>query len=302
MPSSAPLPQLPSSTISPPFLSLPDVIRERIYRYVLIIDVHPSSPWITPLPSYRQTARYLPNVPPKPDDNLDNVSKRVRKKRRRRLRAWEQVKETMRAPIPPSSLALLETCRTILLEAFHIWYKHNAFNFRRAEDVYAFLTSISRARAIEVRSIRLDLPCPDWDHAKAAYALKGLIRLERLVFVYNEVLRTYHVTDNWNGIGCPKIISQLRGLQEVTFVDPDHGRWTYELLGRGLRLGMSEGVRLRMEVLRGKMMAEGKKPRPAPPMVDLFGRLKVKDQSAKDTATWAWEENLSYAPEVHGDS
>ncbi|KAL9022689.1 MAG: hypothetical protein Q9185_000118 [Variospora sp. 1 TL-2023] len=298
---------MPSSTIPTSFLSLPDVIRERIYHYVLTIDVPSSSPWITPLPPSRRTAHYLPNVPAKPDADLVHVSKRVRKKRRRRLRAWEQVKESMRAPTPPSSLAIIETCRTILLEAFHIWYKHNTFNFRRADDLYAFLASISRARAIEVRSIRLDLPPRDWADAKAKNALRGLVRLERLVFVYTDLLRVYHARDSLKTIGFPKIISQLRGLREVTFMDPNSSELVQEWVDRGFPAGfpagMSEGVRLRMEELGRKMVAEGEKPRlPAPPMVDLFARLKVKDQSKKDTASWAWKENLSYAPEVDGAS
>lgn len=47
-----------------PFLSLPDVIRERIYFFVLTPDLDPRTPWITPLPILRHTPKKLPSASP----------------------------------------------------------------------------------------------------------------------------------------------------------------------------------------------------------------------------------------------
>ncbi|KAL8722971.1 MAG: hypothetical protein Q9225_000664 [Loekoesia sp. 1 TL-2023] len=292
--SSSPPSQAPTSKTSTarPFLSLPDVIRERIYFFVLTVDVDPRTPWITPLPSSRYTPKHLPLYPPEPDCNLHNVSGSVRKKRRRRMRAWEIA---ARAAAPASCLAILVTCRTILLEAFHLWYRNNTLNFAASEDLRDFLASIGPVRANEIRSIRLDLPALDWDDPKAGYGLGRLLGLEKLIFVYND----YSPGDTKpKNIPYPKIISRLRGLQQVAFVDPEDPKPMPMLWG--LHYGMTKCVRIRMDELREKMVAKRKKPRCAPPMVDLFNRLRIVDQKRKGTDAWEWEEGLSYAPEIDG--
>lgn len=283
----------------------------RIYYFTLVVeDVDPLDewdPWITPLPPSRRIPKHLPGLPPKPDSNLENVSKRVRKKRRRRLRAWEQCKSDITTQVQaaapsPRSLALLQTCRTILLEAFHIWYRYNTLNFRHAHDLYDFLVSIGRARANEIRSIRLDLPIREWDNsAKAKYALERLAGLESLTFIYNDtVTKSNNFYYNVNNIPYPKIISQLRGLKEVTFKDPEVEDSVLRYWDdRGYMKGMSKGVRTRMEELASKMTGKSKRPRDGPPMVDLFNRSKLKEQSRKDVAGLRWEEDLSYAPEIN---
>ncbi len=251
------------------FLTLPDVIRERIYYFTLVVEeVDPRGefdPWVTPLPPSRRIPKHLPGLPPKPDSTLENVSKRVRKKRRRRLRAWEQRKrdittQAQGAAASPRSLALLQTCRTILLEAFHIWYKYNTLNFCHSDDLYDFLVAIGRARANEIRSIRLDLPSSEWDYSpKAKYALEGLVKLESLTFIYNDMLSSYIGLHSVHNIGYPKIISQLRGLKEVKFKDPETDDGQKRLWeARGYKMGMSVGVRARMEELGGKMIGKRK--------------------------------------------
>lgn len=303
MPAPRPILQSTCPANPRPFLSLPDVIRERIYYYVLLVEVDLLAPWVTPLPTFKQTPRCLPGLPPEPDRNLDGVSKRVRKKRRRRTRAWEQIKQDItvqvQAAAPPSCLALLETCRTILLEAFHLWYKYNTLNFTSSENLYSFLVSVGRARANEIRSIRLDLPAREWDDPKARRALGRLLRLGKLIFIYNNISPLYDIHSNISCIGYPKIINQLKGLQDVTFADPEQDRYRARQWG-GLKFGMTEGVRRRMEQLREKMMEERKKAMPPSPMVDLFSRLKPKDQVRNDTVCWGWEGGLSYAPEADG--
>ena len=110
------------------------------------------------------------------------------------MRQFESI-ENERAAIahaaPRGCLAILATCRTILLEAFHTWYKNNTFNFARSQDIVSFLTSISGARANEIRAVRLDLSWEDWNDGKAGHALSRLRRLESLVFVYNNRLCRY---------------------------------------------------------------------------------------------------------------
>ncbi|KAL8835624.1 MAG: hypothetical protein Q9170_003241 [Blastenia crenularia] len=279
-----------------PFLSLPDVIRERIYFFVLTIDVDPRAPWITPLPSSRLIPKHLPGLPTEPDCNLDHVSKSVRKKRRRRMRAFESIKQeaiiAAQAAAPPACLAILATCRTILLEAFHLWYKHNTLNFSRSKDLYDFLGSIGRVRASEIRNIRLDIPGEEWEDPKAVFVLGQLLRLERLIFIYN----SYGPKDTKpQNIGYPRIISHLRGLQQVSFLDPESPRTTLW----GQKEGMSRCVQERMDELREKMLARRKKPRLEPPMMDLFNRLRMMDQEKKNASGRKWEEALSYAPEIH---
>ncbi|KAL8944697.1 MAG: hypothetical protein Q9216_000265 [Gyalolechia sp. 2 TL-2023] len=299
-PSLPPLSALTSgSPNARPFLTLPDVIRERIYFFVLTVEVDPCAPWITPLPSSRQVPKHLPGLPPEPDGNLTNVSLSVRKKRRRIMRAFERAKReaivAARAVAPSSCLAILATCRTVLLEAFHLWYKINTLNFSTSEDLNSFCASIGRVRANEIRSIRLDLPARDWDHAKATHVLGSLLRLETLVFVYNDYSPSYPTKPQL--IACPKIISHLRGLQNVTFSDPEKPTTT----PWGRVQGMTPCVRSRMDALREKMMAKRKRPKLAPPMMDLFNRLRIVDQKRNGTASWCWEEKFSYAPEIDGD-
>ncbi|KAL8729530.1 MAG: hypothetical protein Q9181_004975 [Wetmoreana brouardii] len=284
-----------------PFLSLPDVIRERICYFVLTPYLDPNHPWITPLPRHRQIPRNLQPLPMlEPNYDLNHPSKSVRKKQRRRIRAYERIKEeayaAARAVAPNTCLAILATCRTILLEAFHIFYKNNTFNFTRSEDLTEFLTSIGRVRANEIRSVRLELPGQDWADTKAQFALSRLLRLEKLIFVYNCLVSPFLTKPQL--ISYPEIISHLRGLRDVTFVDPE----TTEIDWYGLRPGMTPPVRLRMDELRLKMMTATKKPRQMPPMMDLFGRLRAKDQTKKDMEGWKWEEGLSYAPEIDGDN
>ncbi|KAI4243595.1 MAG: hypothetical protein L6R40_003419 [Gallowayella cf. fulva] len=294
----------PDPARSPPaprsFLFLPDVIRERIYSFLLTADVDPSTPWLTPLPVLWHLHQKLPTMPSEPNRDLAMVSKSVRKKRRRIIRAYEQVEkeraEVIQA-VPHSRLAILATCRTILLETFHLYYKNNTFNFSRAHDLVEFNRSIGRVRANEIRSIRLDLPLEDWDNTKARQVLGGWLRLEKLVFVYNESVFGY-MSPNY--ISYPKVISHLQGLRDVTFVDPPSPLAVR--YGVQVRLGMGASQRMRMDQLREMMMAKRKHPRPMPPMMDLFSRLRIADRGKKDHAAWTWNEDTAYAPDIEKES
>ncbi|KAI4197278.1 MAG: hypothetical protein LQ350_006005 [Teloschistes chrysophthalmus] len=284
-----------SSSAPRPFLSLPDVIRERIYFFVLGPDNNSQTSWITPLPVFRHMPKNLA-LPPEPIHDLIWVSKSVRKKRRRRLRVYDKVREeaiaAARRVAPDTCLAILATCRTILLEAWHIFYGCNTFNFSLAEDLTLFLQSIGSVRANEIRSVRLDLPPEDWDDLKAKHALGRLLRLESLEFVYNAYLSPFLISERF--IPLPKIISQLRGLQSVRFVNPEDPKT--DVLG--WKQGMTESVSNRMDELKSRMTGKAKRPRALPPMMDLFGRLKTREQQEKSSKVWKWEEGLSYAPDL----
>ncbi|KAI4108409.1 MAG: hypothetical protein LQ339_002311 [Xanthoria mediterranea] len=292
MASSVSSPQALTQSNCRPFLSLPDVIRERIYDFVLTIDVDPTAPWITPLPTPRRL--HLPVLPREPNRDLLMASKSVRKKRRRKISQFESV-ETERAMIlraaPHSCLAILATCRTILLEAFHIWYKNNTFNFARSWDVFSFLTSINSVRPNEIRAVRLDLLWEDYDDSKAGQALRRLLRLETVIFVY----RSHSF--NPSGlqlISYPRIMSHLQGLRDVTFVDPPSSGRSVQ----GMVWGMGKSHRLKLDQLREKMMVTKKNTRRVPPMMDLFSRLRQLNQSESDCACWKWNEDSAYAPEI----
>ncbi|KAL8768890.1 MAG: hypothetical protein Q9209_004944 [Squamulea sp. 1 TL-2023] len=224
------------------------------------------------------------------------ASKSVRKKRRRLIRRYQSI-ETARAAIireaPKGCLAILATCRTILLEAFHLWYKNNTLNFASAQDLVAFLTSIGRVRAYEIRAVRLDIPAYEWDDPKARTALSRLLRLETVIFVYNDRIRNYTSPKH---IGYPWIICNLQGLREVTFVDPPSSITSVA----GAKQGMGHGQKLRMDQLRERMLSKRKHPRHLPPMMDLFSRLTALDHSKNEHARWKWNEESAYAPEVDG--
>ncbi|KAL8661173.1 MAG: hypothetical protein Q9202_005830 [Teloschistes flavicans] len=228
--------------------------------------------------------------------DLCSVSKSVRKKRRRKMRAYDKLRDeaiaTARTAAPDTCLAILATCHTILLEAFHIFYKFNTFNFSLAKDVTQFLQSIGSVRANEIRSVRLDLPPEDWDDLKATYALGRLLRLEKLEFVYNAYISPFHTSKNF--ISLPRIISHLRGLESVSFVDPENPKT--DVLG--WKQGMTETVSIRMDELKIRMTERVKRPKALPPMMDLFGRLRTREQREKGSGVQKWEEGLSYAPDL----
>ncbi|KAL8710061.1 MAG: hypothetical protein Q9220_005332 [cf. Caloplaca sp. 1 TL-2023] len=266
-----------------PFLSLPDVIRERICYFVLVVKVDPVSPWITPLPLFQHKSTLFPDA----GSDLKSVESEHQRA--------EAVQATVRAA-PDSSLAILATCRTILLESFHLWYKYNLLNFSSAKDLCEFLYSVSRARANEIRSIRLDLPEEDFNHGKCAFALSRLLALENLTFVWNDY-KPYWLL-NASLMPYPKAISNLRGLRTVTFVDPVNPKPN----AIGQEQGMVDSVKKRMHGLGVKMMTKRKHPKALPPMMDLFSRLKTEDQTKKDRALWNWQEKTAYAPEMNAES
>ncbi len=278
----------PPTTGARPFLSIPDVIRERIYAYVLTVNVPNSAPWIIPLPSLSHARnKALATLPtpnkPVPLGELTAKKKKDRAKKEATLRAREsEVLHNLQPPPASSCLAILATCRTVLLEAFHLWYQHNTLNFARAEDLYMFLRSISTARANEIRSLRLDLPYVEWSHPQAKFALGRLLKLERLIFIgpvgVSGGLHWY----NDFGFSLPDIIKNLRGLREI------------ELLACE---GQSDRILELIEEFKRRLMRPRLDRRKPPNMVDLFGKMKMGKQTSMREPQGLDEES-GYAPDM----
>ena len=235
------------------------MIRERIYAYVLTVDVPDAAPWISPLPALSHARNKILSTlskheEPIPIDRLTAKRKkdRLRKEADHAAREKEAL-DNIQLPAASSCLAILATCRQILLEAFHLWYKHNTLNFRRSEDLYTFLLSIGSVRANEIRSLRLDLPREDWYHPQAKFALGRLLRLENLMIASTRDSHLMAFSSSW----VPRLVKDLRGLKDVQVVT-------------------SEGRSDMKWEMKGKLMSPRLGTRKAPEMVDLFGRLRMK--------------------------
>ena len=214
-----------------PFLTLPSEIRERIYAYVLTVNVDNAEPWITPL---SQELRAMPGT--------------------------------------ISCLEILGTCRQILREAFHIYYKMNTFNFNHPDHLHDFLRAIGSVRANEIRSIRCSFRLAVRENTVARYALSRLMRLEKLAFQYNAERPDDHNIPHWQNIiiqqdfCSAKEFAKISGLHEVIFImmnDDEPGRLDIE----------------RMETYRDRMIKlSPKRQKPPPHTVDLFAGLKRRKQ------------------------
>ena len=68
------------------------------------------------------------------------------------LQMWDP-RYTVNEGEVPSSLAILETCRQIYLEAFHIFYRYNLLHFHTTDDMKFCLKSMGHARRQQVRSV-----------------------------------------------------------------------------------------------------------------------------------------------------
>lgn len=130
----------------------------------------------------------------------------------------------------PSALALLQTCRQIYREARGVFYHENALHLRHC-DLPSFVTSLSLARQVHIRSLRLNAEpasigsshrySPAW--LESLLLLPGLRRL-RLDFTNSSAFNAfYDFTDE-----------RLR-LQVQAQIDPPKGRLEANLLQlRGL--------------------------------------------------------------------
>ena len=160
---------------------------------------------------------------------------------------------------PASCLAILATCRQLLLESFHIYYSQNMLNFKSASDLYGFMTSVSYARRAEIISVRCSFSLASKGLARERVTLRRLPRLRKLAFILP-------VSDGepWNH--CRTAFAKFSGVSEVTIIqDGTPSTWPISV--------------------REKYIKQLTKPRPPgehrlPPIVDLFARLKTRKAKA----------------------
>lgn len=178
--------KVPASKPSSPFLALPAEVRNQIYELVLT-DENPSvfnyqlyygsKIWadgrISPKYEFLGKPRHLDFLTPH-----------------------------------PTRLALLQTCRQIYGEAYHIYYATHTFEFAYPEDLRLFLKTIGRKRRREIVSLGLSLE--DLDHERKPRflpLLKDCINLRRLRLAIGSFYPS-------NGLGL-EALGELRGLREV---------------------------------------------------------------------------------------
>ena len=125
---------------------LPGEVRNMIYEHLLIFP--PSQP-----------TRYL-RVPSDTNTDSDISSAKVA--------TVTSVSEAASADLPPLALgqqsrsakvsyvAILQTCRQMNREAYHIFYANNAFHFTSAPDLINFLIGIGRLRRAELTALHLE--------------------------------------------------------------------------------------------------------------------------------------------------
>ncbi len=172
-------------------------------------------------------------------------------------------------PEKSSCLAILATCRQILLEAFHAFYASNNFNFNHPNHLYDFLRAIGPVRANQIRSIRCSFRLAASENTAVRYALSRLTRLEKLSFHFDKE----QPVDNDTGWGdyiisqdfCPaKEFAKFHRLRDVNFI-----------MMNDIELDRTD--KERMEMYRDRLTKPNlKKNKAMPEMVDLFVGLKMR--------------------------
>lgn len=175
-------------------------------------------------------------------------------------------------PERSSCLAILATCRQILLEAFHVFYASNNFNFSHPNHLYDFLRAIGPVRANEIRSIRCSFRLAASENSAARYALSRLMRLEKLSFHFDE--KEPVDDDRWDwqedivsrDFCSAREFAKIHGLREVHFIRMNDAE-------------LDRTDKERMEMYRDRMTkANPKRNKSMPEIVDLFAGLKMRTQ------------------------
>lgn len=129
-----------------PLGRLPGEIRELIYEHVLVAP-----------PS--QSTKYL-RVPliaaTNSDMTLANGAPITTNPKATSAESPQLALEKPPASAKVSYLAILQTCRQINREAYHIFYAKNSFHFTNAPDLLAFLFGIGQVRRAELTSLHIE--------------------------------------------------------------------------------------------------------------------------------------------------
>lgn len=149
-------PTPPALTTSRSLLSFPKEVSQKIYEYVLTVNVEDSKPYVV-IRHHRCEACSS--------------------------RAVECTSTTH------SCLEILCCCRQILFDAFHIFYRKNTLEFTSAHEFGRFCYAISTARRNEITSVRCAFDLADHSSDQVRWYLQRCINLEKLQF---EVLAQRH--------------------------------------------------------------------------------------------------------------
>lgn len=167
------------------FGRLPGEIREMIYEHLLVAP--PSQP-----------TRYL-RVPLITAANADMTSAKGATVTADSKAVSAESSQLAPVQHPRSAkvsyLAVLQTCRQINREAYHIFYAKNAFHFTNAPDLIAFLTGIGHVRRAELTSLHLEglvVDQPLW--------IKDILESYCLENNISSVERKEREADRWRGI------------------------------------------------------------------------------------------------------
>lgn len=156
-------PTSPALTVPPSLLSFPKEVLQKIYEYVLTVNVEDSKPYVVIKHHRCETCA---------------------------SRTSDCTRTTH------SCLEILCCCRQILFDAFHIFYRHNTLEFSSAAELKQFCYVVGTARRHEITSVRcaFDLAEHSSDHVR--WYLQKCRSLEKLQFEvsnrhYGRVFRNF---------------------------------------------------------------------------------------------------------------
>ena len=150
-------------TRPPSLLSFPKEVLQKIYEYVLTVNVEDSKPYVVVKHRSCETCS---------------------------SRALECTSTSH------SCLELLRCCRQILFDAFHIFYRNNTLQFSSAYEMSQFCYVISTAKRNEITSVRCAFDLADRSSDQVRWYLQRCFRLEKLQFEvfarpHGRVFRTF---------------------------------------------------------------------------------------------------------------
>ncbi len=144
-------------------LSFPKEVLQKIYEYVLTVNVEDSKPYVVIKQRKCETCS---------------------------SKALECTSTTH------SCLELLCCCRQILFDAFHIFYRKNTLEFASAYEMLQFCYAISTAKRNEITSVRCAFDLADQSSDQVRWYLQKCVSLEKLQFFvfarpHGKVFRTF---------------------------------------------------------------------------------------------------------------
>lgn len=149
---------------APPFLlSFPKEVLQKIYEYVLTVNVEDSKPYVV-IKHHR----------------CETCSSRT-----------SECTNTTH-----SCLEILCCCRQFFFDAFHIFYRNNTLEFSSADDLRQFCYAISTAKKNEITSVRCAFDLAEYCSDQVRWYLQRCTSLEKLQFrvfdgPHGKVFRTF---------------------------------------------------------------------------------------------------------------